>query len=289
MIDRLQRLPWLEAKEDINKAVVPTVHLTHLTGVDDLQTPDPTEDYHEASRMYPGMVDPLVRGGARLEHSAEMRVTASRSVKRHAHRPFLSLPSPSFGGATLEEALSRRRSRREYGGGALTLGELGSLLYAAYGVTGTLTGSQAVRTVPSGGALYPLELYVACARVAGAEEALYHYDPLRHGLELLRPSRVTDEVAELTPYVELLAPSAAVVVVTAIFWRSRFKYGARAYRFTLIEAGHAAQNLFLAAAALQLAAVPVGGFYDRRADEFVGADGIYEAALYLLPVGPEAT
>ena len=64
----------------------------------------------------------------------------------------------------------------------------------------------------------------------------------------------------MTPYPELLAESAAVVVATAVFWRSRFKYGARAYRFALLEAGHLGQSLLLAAAALDVATTPVGGF-----------------------------
>ena len=79
-----------------------------------------------------------------------------------------------------------------------------------------------------------------------------------------------------------------MVALTGMFWRSRFKYGDRAYRFTLIEAGHVAQNLLLAAAALRLAAVPVGGFYDRAVDAVLGVDGIYEASLYLVPVGHRA-
>ncbi len=74
-----------------------------------------------------------------------------------------------------------------------------------------------------------------------------------------------------------------------MFWRSRFKYGARAYRFTLLEAGHVGQSFLLAAAALGLATTPLGGFYDRRVDEFLGIDGIHEAALYLLPVGTRRT
>jgi SagB-type dehydrogenase family enzyme len=94
-----------------------------------------------------------------------------------------------------------------------------------------------------------------------------------------------DALAGLTPYDELLVPSAAVAMISAVFWRSRFKYGARAYRFALLEAGHVAQNFLLAATALALAACPVGGFFDRRVDAFLGIDGLYEASLYLLPVG----
>ena len=70
-----------------------------------------------------------------------------------------------------------------------------------------------------------------------------------------------------------------------MIWRSRFKYGERGYRFALLEAGHAAQNMLLAATALALAALPLGGFYDRRLDELVGADGLDEATLYAIALG----
>jgi SagB-type dehydrogenase family enzyme len=266
---------------------VPTVRLAHVTDVDRLRVPDATEDYHEASRSYPGVIDPLVSGAARLEHSVEMRISTTRAVKRHPGRPFLPLPPPDLGAATLAQAIAGRRSRRAYGGRPLRLDELSTLLHAAYGVTGDLGDpAQTARAAPSGGALYPLELYVASLEVEGVERALHHYDPSRHGLELLRRLAPHEDVAELTPYDELLSGCSALVVVSAMFWRSRFKYGARAYRFTLMEAGHAAHGLLLAAAALGLAAVPVGGFYDRRVDAFLHVDGLHEASLYLLPVGP---
>jgi SagB-type dehydrogenase family enzyme len=267
-----------------------TVRLASVTGATAPETPDPTEDYHEASRIYPGVVDPSVVGAARLEQSVAMRVTATRSVKRHAHRPFTQLPRGALGEMTLRDALAARRSRRSYDAGSLHVAELGALLAASYGVTGTLEGApQTLRSAPSGGALYPLELYVACRRVEGVARALHHYDPLRHGLEELRPLTGEHEVAALTPYDELVTGCAALIVVTGMLWRSRFKYGARAYRFTLMEAGHVAQSFLLAVEALGLAATPLGGFFDRRADAFVGVDGIHETALYLLPVGRRET
>lgn len=263
-----------------------TVRLAQVLGADPQTSFDPTEDYHEASRIYPDIVDPTVVGAARLERSLTMRVSTTRSVKRHAHLPSVVLPPGELGSASLGEALRSRRSTRTYVDGALELRELATLLDAAYGVTGAIPGTpQALRSAPSGGALYPLELYVSCQRVEGLDRALYHYDPLRHCLELLRPLGPTEESGDLTPYPELLAKSAAFVVVTSMFWRSRFKYGARAYRFALLEAGHVAQNFLLAAEALALAATPLGGFYDRLVDQFVGVDGIYEASLYVLPVG----
>jgi SagB-type dehydrogenase family enzyme len=251
--------------------------------------PDPTEDYHEASRIYAGVTDPNVVGGVRLERSIEMRITASRSVKRYPQRPFVPLPAASLGRATLAGAVAARRSRRSFGPRPLELSRIATLLHAAYGVTAAIDGTpQSLRTVPSGGALYPLELYVVSHRVEGLDQALYHYDPLRHGLELLRPL-ASPAGPELSPYAEPLAESAAIVVMTAMFWRSRFKYGARAYRFALMEAGHVGQNLLRAAAAIGLDAVPIGGFYDREVDAFMGVDGIYEASLYLVPLGHPST
>jgi len=273
------------AYEPAHTEIVATIRMASVTGADGQPEPDATEDYHEASRIYPRITDPHVVGAARLERSLEMRITASRSVKRHPQRPFVPLPGADLGSATLAHAVAARRSRRSFTERSLELGQLATLLGSGYGVTGTVEGtSQALRTVPSGGALYPLELYVVSHRVEGLELALYHYDPLRHCLELLTPLGAPVG-AELSPYGTVLSESAAIVAVTAMFWRSRFKYGARAYRFALMEAGHIGQNLLLAAAALGLDAVPLGGFYDRAVDAVLGIDGIFEATLYLVPVG----
>jgi SagB-type dehydrogenase family enzyme len=244
---------------------------------------DPAEELHEASRLYPGVVDPDVTGGALLRRSPDLRASAGRSVLRRTGLAAAKLPPGTPLPEQLDETFRTRRSTRAYGDAAISLDELATLLRAAYGVTGTLAGQQ-LRSAPSGGALYPLELYVVAAAVAGLEPALYHYDPLRDVLERIRGVR-RRELAGLTPYDELVVPSAAVVAISAVFWRSRFKYGPRAYRFALLEAGHVAQNYLLAATALGLSACPVGGFFDRDVDALLGIDGLYEASLYLLPVG----
>lgn len=73
--------------------------------------------------------------------------------------------------------------------------------------------------------------------------------------------------------------------ITGMFWRTRFKYGVRGYRFVLLEAGHAMQNLCLAAAALDCPALPLGGFFDSEIDQVLGIDGLNEASLYLCGLG----
>ena len=266
---------------------IPTVRLAAVTGAQSVDAFDPTEDYHEASRMYSGVVDPTVAGAARLERSLDVRVSASRSVKRHAQ-----LPSVPLGARELGIGELRGDDRRPPLGPASSGHgpcDLSSSARSCRRATESPDGSnrtpQELRSAPSGGALYPLELYVVARRVDGVAPGLYHFDPLRNCLERLRPERPDSELDGLSPYGELLRSSAGFVAMTAMFWRSRFKYGARAYRFTLLEAGHVAQNMLLAVAALGLAAVPIGGFYDREVDSLLGVDGLYEASLYLLPLG----
>jgi SagB-type dehydrogenase family enzyme len=158
--------------------------------------------------------------------------------------------------------------------------ELASVLSASYGARDQ-GRAETRRPVPSAGALYPLELYVVSLAVEGLPPGVYHYDPFRHRLAELGPSCFADLRGALVDPT-LADCAAALLVATGVFWRSRFKYGARGYRFTLLEAGHVVQNAVLAAADLGLAALPLGGFHDRRLDELVGADGLDEATLYAL-------
>ena len=179
--------------------------------------------------------------------------------------------------------LARRRSRVGTGRAPLRLRELGAILEATYR-SSAREGGAARRPVPSGGALYPLELYVLALRVEAVGPAVLHYDSFRHRLELrdpLAPGEVRAALVEPT----VVDSAAALLVVTAMFWRSRFKYGARGYRFALLEAGHVVQNAVLAAAALRVPALPLGGFYDRNLDALVGADGLDEASVYALVLG----
>lgn len=249
---------------------------------------DPAETYHEASKLYPSMLARQVAGSIRLTLSPELQASARRAVRRNLNCTALALPRPSAPCVTLAAALRARRSERGFGPGELTLVELATVLHAGYGVTHTAGADepQPLRAVPSGGALYPLEVYAALARVEGAEPGLYHFDPLRHVLEMRPPAASPLEVLkEASIYPEIVEDCAATLLLTGVFWRSRFKYGLRGYRFVLLEAGHVAQNVLLMCAALRLAAVPLGGFYDRAVDELLGVDGVNESVLYAVCVG----
>jgi SagB-type dehydrogenase family enzyme len=253
---------------------------------------DPAEAYHEASKVSPTQIGRQIEGARRLETSPDLQLSSSRAVKRRGG-PTAALPSPRPPTATLWNTIRARRSHRVFGEGAITAAELSTLLEAAYGVTGAIESpSQGwtlpVRAIPSGGALYPLELYIAVQRVEGLEPRVYHFDPLLEELEVVRSAVTPEEVASLSTYPEIVLGCAAFVLVAAIFGRTRFKYGLRGYRFALLEAGHMGQNVVLTATALGLGAVPLGGFYDRRTDQFLGLDGVNESTLYTFAIGRES-
>lgn len=259
-----------------------TVRVASAVYADAPDIDDPAEVYHEASKLGPATAARELEGAARLAASPELLATATRAVRRHPLAPRLPLGERAPLQASLGATLARRRSQRELGG-QLDGRELAAILGAASGITGFLGAAQPLRAAPSAGALYPLELFVAARRVDGLAAAIYHHDPLQDVLELWLEE--PEALATATPYADLVADAAAVVVLTACFWRSRFKYGLRAYRFTLLEAGHVAQNVLLAAAALELPAVPLGGFFDRRLDDVLGLDGVDESSLYLVCLG----
>jgi SagB-type dehydrogenase family enzyme len=270
-------------------APIPTVcEASCVYGEEGVSLDDPAEIYHEASKLYPSTVARQVSGSRRLSVTPELQASAARAVRRNPHRQALLLPSPLAPGVTLAQAVGARRSDRHFASGGIALDELATVLHAGYGVTRSAgeDDAQSLRAVPSGGALHPLEVYAGLARVDDVDPGLYHFDPLRPALEVLSlgatPLTVLKDAAV---YPEIVEGCAATLLVTGVFWRSRFKYGLRGYRFTLLEAGHLVQNVLLMCAALGLAAVPLGGFYDRPVDELLGADGVNESVLYSVCLG----
>jgi len=274
------------SKATSRKSIVPTAHFASLVyGPAGVPTGDPAEEYHEASRLYPHIAPPQLAMLLELEAGSGLVRTIARSSLTHAHRQGLELPAALPLLDSLGAAIARRCSRRAGYLRAIRLAELATVLSVSYAAT-VRPDRVSRRPVPSAGALYPLDLYAIVLAVDGVERGIYHYDPFRHRLEHLRPVDVADVKRA---FVDAALPdtASAVLVVTSVFWRSRCKYGPRGYRFSLLEAGHLAQNAVLAASALDLSALPVGGFYDRRLDELVGADGLDQASVYALVLGAE--
>ena len=186
------------------------------------------------------------------------------------------LPTPELMGTlTLEEALAKRRSVREFTDLPLTPEELGQLLWAAQGIT----HPAGYRTAPSAGALYPLEVYVII------HEGVYHYDPPGNRLSLHQSGDLRPALHAVALQQEPVLKAPAVFVIAAVYERTEIKYGEeRSPRYVHLEAGHAAQNLLLQAVALDLGAVPIGAFIDDKVTEVLSLPADHQP-LYLIPVG----
>lgn len=204
--------------------------------------------------------------------------------------PAFELPPPVRLDAPLDQVIQQRMSCRVMSPATVPLNQLAALLHYSYGVTRSNEGTgmpRASRAVPSGGALFPLEIFVHGKSIEGMEPGLFHYNPLQNNIRRVLDGDLSPRIAEcLVPFQSHLATDTSLMFfVTALFERSTFKYNARGYRFVLLEAGHVAQNLNLAAASLGLGAIDIGGYFDRKVDNLLGVDGIVHSTVYMIGVG----
>jgi len=187
-------------------------------------------------------------------------------------------------GGDLWSALRTRRSVRQYGSGAIGMGELACLLWAAQGVTAR-SGPFHLRTAPSAGALYPVETYVAAERVAGLPPGLMHLDVQGFQLERLTSGPSCRDVSRAALGQAFLGEAAAVFIWSAVLRRTMTKYGHRGLRYIFMDAGHVCQNLLLAAEALGLGACPVAALFDDEMNAVLGLDAEEETVIYAASVG----
>lgn len=184
----------------------------------------------------------------------------------------------------LVELLKKRRSIRSFSPRPMKLVDLAFLLWATTGIQRKENGFE-FRTVPSAGALYPIETYVVVNNVDGLERGLYHYNIRNHTLETL----IVGDLKEITAHAaldqDMLKKAAIVFIWTAVFQRSKWKYAERAYRYVYLDAGHIAQNLALSAITAGLGTCQVAAFYDDEINDLLGIDGEEESAIYLSVVG----
>jgi SagB-type dehydrogenase family enzyme len=238
-------------------------------------------------------MSPSLRSGATAALLAASSMSAGPALAQQ--RTAIPLPAPvTAGGEALTRALAQRRSVRAFQDAPLRLADVAQLLWAAQGVTaktpepagwrsqwGAWRGG--LRTAPSAGALYPLELFLVAGRVEGLDPGVYHYVPGEHVLQPVGECG-PGELAGAALSQRAVADAAAVLVFTAVYKRTEAKYGERAPRYVHIEVGAAAENVLLQATALGLGSVFVGAFKDDAVSEVLGLPADH-APLGLVPVG----
>jgi len=241
-----------------------------------------SEVFHENTKLTPLMGQAYFRHIEQILNTPSLVKIIQNPAKIFSLCDTVKLPSvvPAKG---LEESIARRRSIRSYSGEPIGLDQIARLLHFAYGITDRKNG---FRAVASGGALYPLELYVVPVKSNDLAPGVYHYNSVDHSLDVVtREDRWSDlESAIGFKYFDTDS-IALVIIISAIFSRSTMKYLDRGYRMILMEAGAVANNITLMAASMGLGSSALGGFLDDRVSALLDIDGLDEAPLIPLALG----
>jgi len=225
-------------------------------------------------------------------------------VLERASQPFKSYPGNKTidlsvyanfkSNESLYNCMINRRSIRDYDKEyKISLNELTALLFNSYGVTYKskivgfdIDGHIGMRNVPSGGALYPLEIYVVIFN-AHIPSGLYHYRTDNNHLELLKEGDFIEELLQIIqaePYVNMRT-SSALIITTGIIERMLIKYGDRGYRFLMQESGFVGQTISLLAESINLGSCMLGGYNDDKVNDFIGIDGVFETINNIIVIG----
>ena len=202
---------------------------------------------------------------------------------------YFSLPSPNTSSNTsVEEALLNRRSRRNFHDKPMSIEQLSQILWAAYGITLLAPDSPqlrgGLRTTPSAGALYPLEVYAIIGNVEGLEPGVYRYISDGHKIVMVTDGDVRSELSQAALGQRMVREAPVSIFYSAVFSRMTGRYGERGIRYTYIELGHSAQNVYLQAETLGLGTVAIGAFNGDRVRQILSLPDD-EEPLYLMPIG----
>ncbi len=197
----------------------------------------------------------------------------------------ITLPKPTHEGtASVEEAISRRKSVRQYSSRAITTEEISQILWSAQG-TGVDGTTGATRAAPSAGATYPVEVFVVTGEPGEDEEipaGIYHFDPKNHALLPVVKGDKRDALSQAALGQGFVAQAPVSIVLTVEYKRTTNRYGERGHRYVHMEIGHITQNIHLQAVALGLDSVAVGAFDDKNVTAILSTT--YEP-LMIIPIG----
>ncbi|UCH32977.1 MAG: SagB/ThcOx family dehydrogenase [Armatimonadota bacterium] len=190
----------------------------------------------------------------------------------------VALPQPvTQGRMSVEEAIRRRRSCRDFRGEDLTVEQVSQISWSAQGIT----GPPHLRAAPSAGACYPLELYLVC------RHGLFRYLPHEHAVVKTSERDHRERLARAALGQAFIAEAPLTVALAAVYERTTRRYGDRGLRYVYMDVGVAAENVHLQAEALGLGSVSVGAFDDNAVARALDLPE-QEQPVYLIPVGRRA-
>lgn len=253
--------------------------------------------FHENSKLHARNRPLPVINRKSISHSVHNTLAAAvRDYQFTSLQVALTPRSPEHP-QSLARILSRRRSAAPFAEDPLDLQDLAYILLAAYGVTGQTKSSIStnqtdteqvaigLRATPSSGGLNSNDIFILVEDVVGIEPGLYYFSPELKSLQLVNSRARMSDLAEATGYAARVRSSSAVIFLAGAFNRVQWKYRERGYRMVLLDCGHLAQSLVIAATELDIVAHPIGGFLDDQVNTIIGLDGINDSVLHLLVLG----
>ncbi|KKH45247.1 SagB/ThcOx family dehydrogenase [Methanosarcina sp. 1.H.A.2.2] len=193
----------------------------------------------------------------------------------------IKLPEPDAAGKShIEELIAKRRSLREYADRELSEPLISRFLWATQGIS----SKGGLRTVPSAGALYPLEVHIVIGKGSGLEAGIYRYIAEEHSLIQEIPGDMRTKLSEAALSESMIKKAPVSLVISAVYPRITSKYGKRGLRYAHMEAGHAAQNVYLLGVELGIGTCAVGAFDDEEVKKVLKMPA-NEDPLYILPLG----
>ncbi|MEU5190157.1 SagB/ThcOx family dehydrogenase [Streptomyces klenkii] len=280
----------------------------HALGVG-LRTHPLRFDNHNAYDVLPRVAEEFLVASRNTRHDRETQLSvahyftdlvtialaqATRSPLNGAERA--QLPESALADVSLAQVIASRRSTHDFSSIPLTFESLANVL--RYGDSETIevqaqleSGDEAalrLRTAPSAGGLFPVEIWVAARNVTGLKQGIYRYLPDADALEIWAGeqelTRLLASCADVAGN-DLAGTCGAVLLFVASPWRSMRKYGPRGLRFVLHETGSIAQNIHLTATALGLGSLDYSSFFDDETHQALGIDGVYRAVAHMVLLG----
>lgn len=180
----------------------------------------------------------------------------------------------------LEIILGKRRSLRKYTEKGFSELVISRFLWTAQGIS----SKEGLRTAPSAGAIYPLEIHVIAGINNGIGPGVYRYDPEENALNQEIQGDIRVRLSEAALFQSMIREAPISLVITAIYARITGRYGKRGIRYTYMEAGHVAQNVYLLGVELGIGTCAIGAFDDEEVRKVLKLPA-NEEPLYILPLG----
>lgn len=225
----------------------------------------------------------ILRGGAFIPR---FNIDKPPLFKTYPNYPAVSLPAPSkLAGISFPEALSQQSTQSI---ATMDLQRLSDILYYSGGVTETRKypgGELQLRAAASSGALYPNDLYIAAFTIKGLDPGIYYYHPANHSLIKIADQTSLPLLAAASSDPVTLKNAAAIILITAYFDRSAWKYHDRSYRYVLLDSGHILGNLTVASTAMHVPYLTTSFFDDDKMEKTLGLSNENEGVLYMVVLG----